>query len=133
MLRADDLNRTSRDDQAGAHRTGTLLLVLVLTLAVPGCGNGRAETAGPTLRDAENRYANLDLDGAREQFSRVMEDRDASAKDRAEAARRLSTIAWRFDKSPGGARVLLERARTLGLEATDFFFEKATLVISAVQ
>lgn len=131
MLTENAFDRVSRMDRPSSIRIGTLIIVLALAIAAPGCKNGKAATTNPTLRDAENTYASLDLEVARGQFSGVLEDLNAPTEDRAEAARRLSTIAWRFDKSPVRARTFLERARSLDLQQTDLFFEEARLFLDA--
>jgi len=110
-----------------------VFLVLSLGLFTPACASGVVETGEATLQEADNAYMQLDLRAARALLTNVLDNTESPAKDRAEAARRLGTISWRFDGATDAALVFLARAGTLGLEPSRLFREQARLYLHAAE
>lgn len=62
------------------------------------------------LQEAEDAYFRFDLDAARQAFRKCLQEPSSPPPQRAEAARRLAAIAWRFDEDWSRAISLLDQA-----------------------
>ena len=103
--------------EMSSSRSGQFLIVLLgfLSLGTRGCREPlQAENTDPDLlQSATNSYFQFDLGTTRELLEQVLGSKEYDADDRAEAARRLATIAWRFTLNWEKAVDLLNTAEKL--------------------
>ena len=112
-------------------RIGLVVLwVLFCTLLAIGGAAESAIAQSDAFQNARSAYTNLDLDAARTGFKTVLNDSSSPAKDRAEAARRLAVIAWRFDEDFSEAHTYIDVAEKLGEDPFETALGRARLLLN---
>lgn len=112
-------------------------LFALMTLAgLIGCGasGGADQPIGePDLvQDAKAAFFKLNLKAARSGFDQALAETSLPVAERAEAARRLANIAWRFDQDRTAAEAYLQQAEKLE-DSFDTDYERVRLLLSRGQ